>query len=113
MTSHQIGLVFSQNVRLNLLYLNVLIVKYWTNSLQHKVMKSKDFQKLVLSKYETGQIPKKIFEDLNVAVSYPTDKRWCKMIRKTGVIDLSKPSDGHNSWHEGAYTKDQKKIKGQ
>ena len=55
-------------------------------------MKSKDLQKLVLSKYEAGQTPKKIFEDLNGAVSYPTVKRWCKMIRKTGAIDLSKPS---------------------
>ena len=38
-------------------------------------MKSKDFQKLVLSKYETGQTPKKIFQDLNGAVSYRTVKR--------------------------------------
>ena len=55
-------------------------------------MKSKDLQKLILSKYETGQTPRKIFEDLNDVVSYPTVKRWCKMIRKTGTIDLSKPS---------------------
>ena len=61
-------------------------------------MKSKDLQKLVLSKYETGQTPKKIFEDLNGAVSYPTVKRWCKMIRETGaVIDLSKPSGCHRT----------------
>ena len=38
-------------------------------------MKSKDLQKLVLSKYEEGQTPKKIFEDLNDAVSYRTVKR--------------------------------------
>ena len=30
-------------------------------------MKSKDLQKLVLSKYEAGQIPKKIFEDLTTS----------------------------------------------
>ena len=54
-------------------------------------MKSKDLQKLVLSKYETEQTLKKIFQDLNGAVSYRTVKRWCKMIRKTGAIDLSKP----------------------
>ena len=52
-------------------------------------MKSKD---LVLSKYEEEQIPNKILEDLNGAMSYRTVKRWCKMIRKTGAIDLSKPS---------------------
>ena len=32
-------------------------------------MKSKDLQKLVLFKYEAGQTLKKIFEDLNGAVS--------------------------------------------
>ena len=38
-------------------------------------MKSKDLQKFLLSKYEEGQTPKKIFEDLNNAVSYRTVKR--------------------------------------
>ena len=38
-------------------------------------MKSKDLQKFILSKYEAGQAPKKIFEDFNGAVSYPTVKR--------------------------------------
>ena len=38
-------------------------------------MKSKDLQKLVLSKYEAGQTPKKIFEDLNGAMSYRTVER--------------------------------------
>ena len=38
-------------------------------------MKSKDLQKLILSKYEAGQTPKKIFQDLNDMVSYPTVKR--------------------------------------
>ena len=56
-------------------------------------MKSKDLQKLLLSKYELGQTRKRIFEDLNGAVSYPAVKRWCKMIRETGAIDLSKRSD--------------------
>ena len=54
-------------------------------------MKSKDLQKLVLSKYEVGHTLKKIFEDLNRAVSYQTVKRWCKMMWETGAIDLSKP----------------------
>ena len=60
-------------------------------------MKSKDLQKLVLSKYETEQTSKKIFEDLNGAVSYPTVKRWPKMIREIGAIDLSKPFGCHRT----------------
>ena len=60
-------------------------------------MKSKDLQKLVLSKYKAGQTPKKIFEDLNGAVNYPTVKQWCKMIRETGVMGLSKPSGCHRT----------------
>ena len=60
-------------------------------------MKSKDLPKLALSKYEAGQTPKKIFEDLNGAVSYRTVKRWCKMIRETGAIDLSKLSGCHRT----------------
>ena len=65
-------------------------------------MKSEDLQKLVLSKYEAEQTPKKIFQDLNGAVSYRTVKRWCKMIRKTGAIDLSKPSACHRTVHTKA-----------
>ena len=76
-------------------------------------MKSKDFQHLVLSKYEAKQTPKKIFEDLNGAMSCRTVKRWCKMIRETGAIDLSKPSGCHRTVRtKAAITKDQKKIKG-
>ena len=60
-------------------------------------MKSKDRQKLVLSKYEAGQTPKKIFEDLNGAVSYPTVKRWCKMTWESSAIDLSKPFACHRT----------------
>ena len=65
-------------------------------------MKSEDLQKLLLSKYQAGQIPKKIFQDLNGAVSYRTIKRWCKMIRETGAIDLSKPSACHRTVHTKA-----------
>ena len=54
-------------------------------------MKSKDFQNLVLSKYETGDTPKKIFRDLNGAIGLRTIERWCKSIRDTGSINLSKP----------------------
>ena len=65
-------------------------------------MKSKDLQKLVLSKYEAGQTPKNIFQDLNGAVSYRTVKQWCQMIRRTGAIDLSKPSVCHRTAHTKA-----------
>ena len=60
-------------------------------------MNSKDLQKIVLSKYEAGQTPKKICQNLNGAVSYRTVKRWCKMIWETGAIDLSKPSGCHRT----------------
>ena len=76
-------------------------------------MKSKDRQKLVLSKYEVGQTPKKIFQDLNGAVSYRTVKRWCKMIRETGAIDLSKSSGCHRTVRtKAAIQKIKRKSKG-
>ena len=62
-------------------------------------MKNIDLQKLVLSKYETGRTPKKVFKDLDGTVSCPTVKRWCKMIGKTGAIDLSKPFACHRTVH--------------
>ena len=62
-------------------------------------MKSKDLQKLVVAKYEAGQTPKKIFEDLSGSVSYRTVKRWWKMTRKTGAIHLSKSSTCHRTVH--------------
>ena len=54
-------------------------------------MKSKDVQKLVLSKCQKGEQPKKIFGDLNGALSYRTVRRWCKMVHDIGAIDLLKP----------------------
>ena len=76
-------------------------------------MKSKDRQKLVLSKYEAGQTPKKIIEDLNGAVSYRTVKRWCKMIWKTGAIDLSKLFACHRTVRtKAAIQKIKRKSKG-
>ena len=52
-------------------------------------MKSRDLQKLVLSKYEKGEGPSEIFRHLNGALCLRTVKRWCKMIRETGSIELS------------------------
>jgi transposase len=57
-----------------------------------QIMKSKDLQKLVLSKYENGDGPTKIFRDLNGAISLATIERWCKSIRESGSIDLSRSS---------------------
>ena len=50
-----------------------------------------------VSKYEAGQIPKKIFEDLNGGMSYRTVKQWCKMVRDTSAIDLSKLPGCHRT----------------
>ena len=52
-------------------------------------MTGEDLQKLVLSKYEKGEPATKIFEDLNGFVSSRTIRRWCKMVRETGTINLS------------------------
>ena len=60
-------------------------------------MKSKDLQKLVLSKYETGQTLKEIFENLKSAVSHQIVGRWRQMIQEIGTIDLSKPSACHRT----------------
>ena len=65
-------------------------------------MKSKDLQNLILSKYEAGQVSKTIFEDFNDAVSYPTVKRRCKIIRETDAIDVSKPFGCHRTVHTKA-----------
>ncbi|CAF1628032.1 unnamed protein product [Rotaria magnacalcarata] len=51
-------------------------------------MKSKDLQKIVLSKYQKGDAPTKISHDLNGGISLATVKRWCQMIRRTRSIEL-------------------------
>ena len=58
-------------------------------------MKSKDLQKPVLSKYEKGEGPSEIFRHLNGALCLRTGKRWCKMIRETGSIELFNPQAVH------------------
>ena len=55
-------------------------------------MKSKDLQKVVLSKYQKGDTPTQIYHDLNGTLGLSTIKRWCQMICRTGSIDLSKSS---------------------
>jgi transposase len=56
-----------------------------------RVIKSKDFQNLVLSKYNNGDDPTKIFTDLNRVIGLRTIERWCKSIRDTGAINMSRP----------------------
>ena len=52
-------------------------------------MNGEELQKLALSKYEKGEPSTKIFEDLNGFVSSRSIRRWCKMVRETGIINLS------------------------
>ena len=54
-------------------------------------MKSKDFQNLVLSKYQNGDGPTKIFRHLNSSIGLRTIEWWCKAVRDTGTINLSNP----------------------
>ncbi len=56
------------------------------------IMKSKDYQKLVLSQYETVDGPTKIFRDVNGVIILRSIERWCKCTRETGCINLSKSS---------------------
>ncbi len=51
-------------------------------------MKSNDLQKVVFRKYEDGNGRTKIFHDLNGSLGLNTIKRWWKMIRDTGSIQL-------------------------
>jgi hypothetical protein len=51
-------------------------------------MKSKDLQKVVLSKYKNGDSPPVIFRHLNGAIGLRKIGTWCKMIREIGSIDL-------------------------
>ena len=51
-------------------------------------MKSIDLQNLVFSKWKNDDTPTKIFRDLNNMISLSTIKRWCKMLRENGVIQL-------------------------
>ena len=51
-------------------------------------MKSKDLQKLVLSKYEKGEGTSEIFRHLNGVLCLRSDKQWCKIIHEIGSIEL-------------------------
>ena len=53
-------------------------------------MKSKDVQKVVLSKYEKDDGTMKIFQHMIDTISLSTIERWCRRIRENGSINLSK-----------------------
>ena len=53
-------------------------------------MKSKDVQKVALSKYEKGDGATKIFLELNGTIRLSTMERWCRRIRQSGSINVSK-----------------------
>ena len=56
-------------------------------------MKSKNVQKVALSKYEKADGTTKISQELNGTVSLSTIERWCRRIHESGSINLSKPPD--------------------
>ena len=53
-------------------------------------MKSKDLQKAVRSMYEKGDGTRKIFQELNSTIPLWIIERWCRRIRESGSINLSK-----------------------
>ena len=52
-------------------------------------MKSKNLQKVVLSKYRNNDTPTKLYRDLHSGVSLRTIERSCQMICRSGSITLS------------------------
>ena len=54
-------------------------------------MKSKDIHNLVFSKFQEREQLKKIYDDLNGTVGLRTIKRWYKLFRETGLVDLKRP----------------------
>ena len=76
-------------------------------------MKSKDLQKIVLSKYQNGDGPTKIFRDLGGGLCLKTVKRWCKMIDETGSINLAPSIGGSRTIRTvGAIQKVKNRMKG-
>ena len=53
--------------------------------------KSKDLQKLVLSKCNNCDQPKQVLDDLHGAISLHKIERWSNMIRESGAINLNSP----------------------
>ena len=55
-------------------------------------MQSKDLQNIVLSKYQNGVTPTKIYHDLSSAIGLRKIKWWCEMIDQTGTIKSTRLS---------------------
>ena len=79
-------------IRFSFLYKTVGLLFHRSFKIKFPKMKSEDLRKLVLSKHENGESLAQILEDLNGSVSYRTIRRWCKMVRETGAINLSHSS---------------------
>lgn len=73
-------------------------------------MKSRDIQKVVISKWQNGDKPKKIWDDLAGAVSLRTMEGWVKMIGETGTINLSTPPGRSRSVRTKKLVQDVKKL---
>ena len=56
-------------------------------------MKSKNFQKIVLSKCQHGDTPTEIHCDLNDGIDLRAIKQWRQIIRQSGFTVLSTPPD--------------------
>jgi hypothetical protein len=57
------------------------------------IMKNKDLQRVVFSKYQDGDRPTKTYRDLNRAIGLSAIERWCKSIREHGSVKLTSPPD--------------------
>ncbi|CAF3467957.1 unnamed protein product [Rotaria socialis] len=74
-------------------------------------MKSKDLQKLVLSKYENSDGTTKIFHDLNGTISLSTIERWYRRIRESGSISLFIPPGRQRTIRmKGAFQKSKTRL---
>ena len=51
-------------------------------------MKGKDFQNIVVSKYQKDNTLTEIHRHLNDEISLATIKSWCQLIRQSGSIQL-------------------------
>ena len=75
-------------------------------------MKSKDVQKIVITKYEKSDGPAKIFRDLVRGPSLPTINRWCKMLRDKGSINrFYSPGRPRTARTKGAIQKVKNRLK--
>ena len=93
--------------RLSILYKNGYFPLNSITLILFMIMKSKEFQNLVRSKYQNCDGLTKIFRNLNNSIGLQTIERWCKALRDTGSINLSSPpGSSENHSNKGKYSKD-------